>query len=98
MRLSIAQSYQTRFGGCEADATVEMGKARFEVDVKPLRTAVARQDLRPFDQAGCDALSSKDWIHAGIENESVNAAIPGDVDETDECRSGKCADMGEASR
>ena len=56
---------------------------RFEIDMEPFGSALASQGFCPFDKSACNAFSPKFRIDAGIENEGMNAAVPGDIDEAD---------------
>ena len=70
----------------------------FEIDMQPLRAAFARYMHCHFDKTGRYSLPAEFGGDAGVENESMDAAILGDIDEADQTLSGEGADMSEASR
>src|SRR5690606_25509243 len=81
--------------GTEAAGAVEGFKVRLEIDMQPGRALVAGKGRRFGDECGGDALAAPVRIDAGIKDEGVVAAVPGDVDESDECVAGIGADMAE---
>jgi hypothetical protein len=55
-----------------------------EVDVQPLAARGLGFFGRDGDQPGADPVVLGAFGHQGVENEGVDAAVPGDVDEADE--------------
>lgn len=94
---SISQADQAGRRRGETKSAIEAGEMRFEIDMQPFGSALASQSFCSFDQSACDASPPKFRIDAGIEDEGVTAAIPGDIDETDQPRASECAYMSEIS-
>lgn len=57
---------------------------RLEVDMQPVGPALARQFRGLAHQPLAQSEATMVWVDAGIEQESVNAAIPSDVDEANQ--------------
>ena len=55
-----------------------------EVDVQPMGAALPGNPFGLLHEARRDALPAKVRMNAGIEDEGVNATVPGDVDEADD--------------
>lgn len=70
---------------------------RLEIDMQPFGAALASEVRRLADHARRDALPSHVGMDRCIEDEGMDAAIPGDVDEADEPVVLIGADMTEAA-
>nr|BFE70322.1 hypothetical protein GCM10020092_036230 [Actinoplanes digitatis] len=71
-------------GSKVAFVEIEVLKARFEVDVQPFTSGGAGLLGRGLDQRGTYAVLLSFGIDGGVEEESVAAAVPADLDEPDE--------------
>lgn len=69
-----------------------------EVDMEPLGPAFARDFLCHLDQSRGNSLSPHSRRNAGIQDEGMNAAIPGDIDEAYEFITDKSADVTQTAR
>ena len=67
-----------------------------EVDVQPLAARGLGFFGRDGDQPGADPVVLGAFGHQGVENEGVDAAVPGDVDEADEAFAVPGADPAQA--
>nr|WP_172599177.1 hypothetical protein [Rhizobium leguminosarum] len=70
---------------------------RLEIDMQLFGATLAGNFRRFPDQLFGDALWAHIGLSAGVENEGMNAAIPGDVDEADGAAVVIGADVGEAA-
>lgn len=95
---SIAQPDQTGLRRRKNQAPIEAGEMRFEIDMQPFRAAVARDIRCHFDKPGRYSLSTEFGGDAGIEDKSMYATIPGNIDKTHQAHPVEGTDMGEASR
>src|SRR5690606_29062334 len=81
----------------EAAGAVEGFEMRFEIDVEPVCAAYRSRFRRPHHQLRRDTAAAMARHDAGVEDEGVAAAVPGDVDEADEAIAVIGAEMGEAA-
>ena len=68
---------------------------RFEVDVQPFASGYAGAIHRSFDEAGADPLVPCVWINRSVEEKGMGAAVPADLDESDELPDIERTDPGE---
>ena len=68
---------------------------RFEVDVQPFASGQAGAVHGRFDEAGADPPMPCVWIDRGVEKKGVGAAVPADLDESDELPDLERTDPGE---
>src|SRR6185437_11438317 len=83
-------------GGEAAAAEVERAEMVLEVDVQPLAARGLGFFGRDGDQPGADPVVLGAFGDQGVEDEGVDAAVPGDVDEADEAFAVPRADPAQA--
>ena len=66
----------------EPAATVELHELAARIDVHPLPRSLAIAD-RLGDQPATDTAMLPVRVYGGIEQEEVDAAVPGDIDKAD---------------
>jgi len=81
----------------ETAGAVEAGQVRFEIDMQPFGAALTSEARCLPNHARRDPLPAHVGVDRCIEDEGVDAAVPGDIDETDEPVVVVGADMGEAA-
>ena len=68
----------------EAAGVVEGLELGVEVDVEPIEAAGFRDVAGVVDELATDAAAAVVRVDGGLEEEGVDAAVPGGVDETDQ--------------
>jgi hypothetical protein len=76
-----------------ATAEVERAEVVFEVDVEPLAPGGASVFRRDRDEPGSHPLAPYPCCDEGVEDERIDAAVPGNVDEADQVESFPGADL-----
>lgn len=71
---------------------------RFEIDVQPMGAPIPGKHGGFVYQARGDALPAQSRMHASIQDEGMNAAIPCHIDEADQLPAFISPDMREAAR
>src|SRR5688572_5542498 len=68
----------------EAARHVEPLEIRREIDVEPFRAGVRGLERGAANELGSDAPAAVGWKHRRLQQERVRAAVPRDVNESDE--------------
>src|SRR5947199_3337352 len=93
-----AEFDQSSCSRSEPTGRVECGEMRLEIDVEPACAALAGEVDGGLDEACADAAMPVIGMDGDVEDGGMAAAIPGDIEETDQPRAGIGADMAEAPR